>query len=247
MVRVQPRSVGGCVFVYERRKNKRRFLVLVIAWVDFYARTNNGSYNKNVFLEQKMKLIYTGEKFVEYGKSFSVFMAGPTPRSSAVKSWRPEMIGVLKSRGFTGIAIVPEYRSYKSKKLKYSRQVEWEVECLNNSTAIMFWVPRNMKFFPALTTNIEFGEFMHSGKVILGYPTNAEHMDYFKARSEMLDIPTFNDMTEVADIVINKEKVFLYECERCYGSGRRESNGYFYRCAKCDGKGFLSPPDKKHR
>lgn len=192
-----------------------------------------------------MKILYTGEGLNEEPKGFSVFLAGPTPRDKVTESWRPDMIETLKNGGFQGTVVAPEYKNWKTKRLSYDKQVDWELHWLKKSHTILFWVPRNMKFFPALTTNIEFGEHMHSGKVVLGYPTNAEHMEYFKTRAEMHDIPCSNDMKEVADMVLNKEKIFLYKCGRCYGFGRRESNGTYHICSKCEGTGFIEPSKKK--
>lgn len=194
-----------------------------------------------------MRLIYTGERFKKKPNGFFVFLAGPTPRDKVTKSWRPEMVAALKERGFSGNVVIPEYRGSKPKRFSYRSQVEWEVEWLGESNSILFWVPRNMKFFPALTTNIEFGEHMHSGKIILGFPRDAEHMEYFKARAEMHDIPYSNDMNEVVDMIINKEKVFLHECPRCYGEGQKDSNGKMYKCGMCEGVGFLEPSKKKGR
>jgi hypothetical protein len=191
-----------------------------------------------------MKLVYTGESIKETGDDFVLFLAGPTPRDKKTKSWRPDMIKTLRSSGFEGIVAIPEYRN-ATKEVAYNKRVKWEGLWLERANAILFWVPRDMKNMPALTTNIEFGEYMHSGKVILGYPKKAEHMDYMDIRATWLDIPIANDMKEAADIAINKEKVFLYACPKCYGSGQKDSNGTLYRCAKCEGTGFIEPLRKK--
>ena len=64
-------------------------------------------------------------------------------------------------------------------------------------TCILFWVPRELapdaNGYPrmgALTTNAEFGMWMRSGKVILGYPHHAEKMTYlaWHARKEGITI-----------------------------------------------------------
>jgi hypothetical protein len=197
------------------------------------------------------RLIYTGQALKESGNpksNFSVFLAGPTPRSASVKSWRPDMISILRSRGFTGDIIIPEYKdeyeSDKPKSFVYDKRISWEVHWLKKSTAILFWIPRKMSTMPALTTNIEFGEFMKSEKVILGYPPDAEHVSYMATRAKWLDIPIANTMSEAADYIINKEKIFLYACPRCLGSGKKDSNGRMHRCSKCDGTGFLEPTKK---
>ena len=200
------------------------------------------------------RLIYTGQALKESAKSrdnFSVFLAGPTPRSATVKSWRPDMIKELRDAGFKGEIVIPEYKNeYERKKPKsfvYDKRISWEVHWLKKSNAILFWVPRNMSTMPALTTNIEFGEFMHSEKVILGYPENAEHVQYMTVRAKWLNIPVANTMGEVAAYIANKEKLWLYACQRCLGSGKKDSNGTAYRCGKCDGTGFIEPPKKRKK
>lgn len=190
-------------------------------------------------------LYYTNGK--RDSKSFSVFLAGPTPRNNNVQSWRPDMILELRKAGFTGDILLPEYKSEESKRLVYDKQIKWEVDNLNGSNAILFWIPRDMSTLPGLTTNIEFGEFMKSEKVVLGFPENAEHIHYISVRAKWLDIPTYNTMSEVAALITNKEKLFLYECPRCEGSGQRDSNGTAHRCSKCDGTGLIEPKKTKKK
>jgi len=181
----------------------------------------------------------------EFQKSFSVFLAGPTPRKQSVPSWRPDMIKELCNSGFKGNILLPEYKNEKSKRLEYDKQIKWEVDNLNRANVILFWIPRDMSTLPGLTTNIEFGEFMKTGKVVLGYPENAEYVRYIGVRAQWLDIPTANTMSEVAALVTNKEKLWLYACPKCLGSGFKDSNGMSYRCGTCEGTGFLMP--KKHK
>lgn len=159
------------------------------------------------------KLVYTGMKISEKSKDFSVFLAGPSPRSAAVQSWRPDMITELRVAGFKGNIIIPEYKDeYESENPKsfvYDKRIAWEVYWLNRANAILFWVPRNMSTMPALTTNIEFGEFMKSKKVILGYPTNAEHVTYMSVRAKWLNMPVVNTMIGAVDYIVKKEQKFL--------------------------------------
>ena len=46
-----------------------------------------------------------------YSLKKSIFLAGPTPRSKEVKSWRPEAIRLLKEKGFDGVVFVPEFEN----------------------------------------------------------------------------------------------------------------------------------------
>lgn len=53
------------------------------------------------------------------------------------------------------------------------RQYEWEDFHLRVASCILFWIPRDLKMLPGFTTNIEWGKWCGSGKVILGHPPNA--------------------------------------------------------------------------
>ena len=43
-----------------------------------------------------------------------------------------------------------------------------EREALTNSTVIMFWIPRSLPDILTFTANVEFGYWLHSGKIIYG-------------------------------------------------------------------------------
>ena len=49
---------------------------------------------------------------------------------------------------------------------------------MNVSNVISFWIPRKLPEMPAFTTNIEFGYWLKSGKIIYGRPNNAEKIRY---------------------------------------------------------------------
>lgn len=92
---------------------------------------------------------------------------------------------------------------------------------------------------PAFTTNIEFGEFMHSGKIAVGFPVNSEKNKYITKRCEMHNIPLFSTIDELIAHACKKEWNHLNECNKCFGTGHKDSNGMSYRCFSCDGKGYL--------
>lgn len=130
----------------------------------------------------------------------SVFLAGPTPRDKNVPSWRPDMIKILRENGYEGDILIPEKRGdYLD--YEYVTQTKWEVDHLNAADIIAFWIPRNLETMPAFTTNIEFGEFLHSGKIVLGYPKEAKRMRYLQVRAEMHNIVVYHTMEELASWV----------------------------------------------
>lgn len=122
-----------------------------------------------------MVINYSDQEVIKGEKS--IFLAGPTPRSEKVKSWRGEACKRLEELGFEGVVYVPEYSTW-SPKMDYLDQVSWEREALTEATTILFWIPRSFPDMPALTTNVEFGYWMHSGKIIYGRPDDAEKIKY---------------------------------------------------------------------
>lgn len=104
-------------------------------------------------------------------------MAGPTPRDEKTKSWRTTACERLNELGFDGVVYVPEYSTWKPKE-DYVDQAMWEREALTESTVIMFWIPRSLPDMCAFTTNVEFGYWLHSGKVIYGRPYNAAKIKF---------------------------------------------------------------------
>ena len=133
----------------------------------------------------------------------SVFLAGPTPRDKSVPSWRPDMIKLLREKGYDGDILIPEKRgNYLD--YEYETHTKWEVDHLNAADFILFWVPRQIPDMPAFTTNIEFGEFMHSGKIILGYPEGAEKMRYLQVRADMHNIPVVKTMEEMVECLLKQ-------------------------------------------
>jgi hypothetical protein len=58
-----------------------------------------------------MQIIYAGESLEPLsGGKEAVFLAGPSPRSKDVSSWRPEAIRALETAGYDGFVLVPEPR-----------------------------------------------------------------------------------------------------------------------------------------
>ena len=122
-----------------------------------------------------MIINYSDQEVIKGEKS--IFLAGPTPRGENVISWRTEACEILKQLGFDGVVYVPEYSTWKPKD-DYVDQAMWERIALTNATVILFWVPRKLPDMGGFTTNVEFGYWLHSGKVIYGRPNAASKIKY---------------------------------------------------------------------
>lgn len=122
-----------------------------------------------------MKTIYSDQPLTVSGPS--LFLAGPTPRSQSVKSWRPEAVHILSAWGFSGTVLIPERQDWNVG-FDYLDQVEWEFAGLEQANALLFWVPRDLDDLPGFTTNVEFGRYVGSGRMIYGRPEGRPHNRY---------------------------------------------------------------------
>ncbi|HEY7484986.1 MAG TPA: nucleoside 2-deoxyribosyltransferase domain-containing protein [Streptosporangiaceae bacterium] len=121
----------------------------------------------------------------------SLFLAGPTPRSPDVASWRPAALQEL-DRLWSGpgrlVVFVPEAPG-GGMVIDADEQVAWEDRWLNGCDAIAFWVPRSADL-PGFTTNVEWGRWEGSGKVVLGAPPDAVRMTYLRRYATKHGAPT---------------------------------------------------------
>jgi len=139
-----------------------------------------------------VKVVYAGDPTLG---NPSVFLAGPTPKDENTLSWRPEAVNILEGLGFEGYVYVPEPKEgHMGKWPGYEDQCEWEQVHLDNATCVLFWVPRDMTSMLALTTNVEFGLYARSGKVVLGYPPGAPHNRYMTFCANKWDIPLYSTL-----------------------------------------------------
>ena len=156
-----------------------------------------------------MNIIYSDQYFDETKLTkLSVFLAGPTPRSQLVESWRPKAIEYFKKYlTYDANILIPE-RSDGKYTQNYDDQVEWEDKGLNNVGTILFWVPRNKDTMPALTTNVEFGRFLEKrpGNLIYGRPDDAHSIKYLdwlygKVKGQNAKELIFNDLEKMVEFV----------------------------------------------
>lgn len=149
-----------------------------------------------------MEVVYTGEEMPEKFTK-SIFLAGPTPRNKEEQeSWRPDALRILEDKGFDGVVFVPEDRKGEFK-LEYDDQIAWEEKYLNVADCIVFWVPRDIepdsKGYPkmaAFTTNVEFGTWQTSGKIVFGAPPKATKNGYLKYYSEKYNVPMADTLAD---------------------------------------------------
>lgn len=132
----------------------------------------------------------------------SIFLAGPTPRGKEVASWRVEAVKKLEELGFDGVVFVPEYSTWIPKD-NYVNQANWEREALTEATIILFWIPRSLPDMPGFSTNVEFGYWLHSKKVIYGRPDGAPKTRYLDWLYETdYNEKPFNDLDKLLEYAV---------------------------------------------
>lgn len=131
-----------------------------------------------------MHIVHTLERAQDNLKS--IFLAGPCLREKQTL-WRQQVVEMLASNGYDGQVFCPELPIGGNPEWTYSRQVGWELEHLSRADVIMFWIPRSDEM-PGFTTNIEFGEWLKSGKIVIGAPEAAHKTQYMEERCSRLGI-----------------------------------------------------------
>ena len=129
----------------------------------------------------------------------SIFLAGPCPRKEdhVDRTWHDDALHYLASIGYDGHVLIP--LPFVG---DYVDGVHWEETYLNIADVILFWVPRDLDALPGFTTNIEFGEWFKSGKIVLGYPQGAPKMSYLDLKAKENGVQVRNTLEETLDAAL---------------------------------------------
>lgn len=159
----------------------------------------------------------------------SIFLAGPCPREpdDFKNDWRIQAFEILKDLGFNGTVITPtnkdyqEYRKHDHNAL--SVQTHWEFETMKKCSALVFWIDRTEKH-PAMTTNIEFGDWYDREGVYVGWPDGALKNDYIEIRLKMRrEKEIYNDLRKMLKAVVdnlNKPATTYFTSDTHFGQQR---------------------------
>lgn len=126
-----------------------------------------------------MIIVYAGELLPESTTS-TIFLAGPSPRKDMDRHWRDDALDYLYEIGYDGAVLVPVPRDHQWP-ANYDSQIEWELRMMKLADKILFWVDRDLVDMPAFTTNVEFGYWVRSQKIVYGRPNTAPKNRYLDA------------------------------------------------------------------
>ncbi|RJO72312.1 hypothetical protein D5S18_24505 [Nocardia panacis] len=146
----------------------------------------------------------------------SVFLAGPTPREDRTPSWRPAAIAALEAawRGPGPLSVLAPESAVGFRASDYDAQIDWEIAGLSGASAIMFWIPRDVTRLPGFTTNVEFGLYVGSGRLVLGCPPdcpNPERNRYLIHTARRFGAPVCETLSDTVDSVLGIVKSGLAE------------------------------------
>lgn len=164
-----------------------------------------------------MNIVYSLEEPPE-SFSKSIFLAGPTPLSTDVQSWRPQALELLERKNYNGVVYVPENRpGSKEMVIPDDGYPKWEHDAMDKSDLILFWLPRDLTMtprtisdiakltgpelatykpwlkLPAYTTNVEFGLTAQFGKALFG-PIHGDKNEYLNFVADKFHIPLFHTL-----------------------------------------------------
>lgn len=153
-------------------------------------------------LKKYPRLVYALED-VPFEYTHSIFLAGPTPRDNSI-SWREKAVELLNKYNYDGVVFIPEQRDGFRQK-EYYNQIDWELKMMDKADIIMFWIPRNIDFnMLGLTTNIEYGRWENSGKIVIGFPKDSDNNTYIEKSFGKLNNEIYYTLEDTIKATINK-------------------------------------------
>jgi len=162
-----------------------------------------------------MQVIYTGEELPKTITK-SLMLCGPSKRpdqENNFDSWRKDALQILTDKGYDGVVFCPEPRGFEflDGHFNYDDQIEWEELCLNVADVILFYVPRDLSLddkgkikLAALTTNIEAGHWLDSGKTVYGAPKDADNNRYLEYYAKKFRVPIATSLVGTIENALEK-------------------------------------------
>lgn len=143
-------------------------------------------------MEADLKIVYA-QSPLPTSVVKTIYLAGPTARNKQPTAWRENALQILRDLRFDGHVFVPELEGGAWNGDREAQFV-WEDAAMSRADAIVFWVPRDLQRLPGFTTNIEWGLYAGSGKVVLGVPEDAPKTDWMERYAIKHSVPIVRDL-----------------------------------------------------
>ncbi|MGZ2360930.1 nucleoside 2-deoxyribosyltransferase domain-containing protein [Streptomyces sp. 372A] len=133
-----------------------------------------------------------------------VFLAGPTPdKSVPAPPWRPDALELITAQwtGTESLTVLSPESRHGERAARYEDQVDWETEARAAADAVLFWIPRDMRTMPGMTSNVEFGLDVSTGRAVLGCPPdcpNPERNRYLIYVARRHGVPVCSKLADTA-------------------------------------------------
>lgn len=152
-----------------------------------------------------MLIVRPGDKIDKLIAEKSIFLAGPTPRDIYGIDWRIEALDILDFVGYDHTVFIPApfMTLHQSHAENYYHQIDWEDRALRAATVILFWVPRELQTMPGFTTNVEFGMYIKSDKIVYGRPEGSPKTGYLDWHAVKNNVPIVSTLAETITTAIN--------------------------------------------
>lgn len=143
-----------------------------------------------------VRVVYTLQDFPE-ARTPSLFLAGPTPRKSFIKSWRPRALNLIRRYRQEIVVYYPEPMIDGKWSPDSDDHINWERAALIRSRAIFFWVDRNLEHMPGFRTNTEWGYWTSCdpGRLVLAYPKGAPGMRGMANDARFYNVPVVHSLS----------------------------------------------------
>ena len=149
-----------------------------------------------------MKTVYVCQPFPHTFHK-SLYLAGPTPRNANSSAWRPQALKLLECSHYDGVVFVPEFQD-GTRCRDDDQQMNWELDAIRRSDIILFWVPVEQDTMSAAAICVEFGLQVHSGRVILGTPKDANRTCYMEQLARKYHVASYHTLEDSVEAALTK-------------------------------------------
>ncbi len=157
----------------------------------------------------------------------SIFLAGPTARGVRRTPWRAEALELLLRHGYSGAAVLPEFRDglfaelapqvfgqgpsavANMKAISYN-VLRWETTGIERSTLVLFWMPFTIgtaddpASLPGFTTRAEVSRELQRApsRIVLGMPPGGFSTGHIRYHAHQAGVPIHDSLDATVATVL---------------------------------------------